>query len=158
MKLVELGTGDAAAFAELEEVAFAHPWSEASLAAELAKEGARAVAVRDHQKLLAAALFASVCDEAELLRIATRPEARRQGLAQALLEKGLEQLREQGIGSVFLEVEAGNLPAVALYRSQGFVLSGRRPAYYPNGGDAELYRLDLAGRDGIPPQNLGPGR
>lgn len=140
----ELGEGDAALLAELEKAAFEHPWSHPDLAAELAKPGTLCLALRDGPRLAAAALFSTVLDEAELLRIATRPEARRRGHGRTLLAAALERVGEAGIRSVFLEVEENNLPARALYRQLGFERTGRRPAYYRNGTAAVLYRRDLA--------------
>jgi ribosomal-protein-alanine N-acetyltransferase len=68
--------------------------------------------------------------EAELLTIAVAPADRRQGLGRQLLDAFLAGCAASGAAAVFLEVEAGNAPALALYRSAGFCLAGRRRAYY----------------------------
>jgi ribosomal-protein-alanine N-acetyltransferase len=142
MKVEKLGAGAAGPLAELEAAAFEHPWSAASLRAELEKEGSVALAIRGADgSLEAAALFSTVAGEAELLRIATRPTARRRGLGRRLLEDGLARLAAAGIAAVFLEVEEGNQPARELYHALGFEESGRRLAYYRNGAAAVLYRL-----------------
>ena len=141
--MILLRPSDAAQLAELEAAAFDFPWSEADLAAELAKPGAFALGHRADGRLEAAALFSTVLDEAELLRIATRPEARRRGHGRALLAEGLGRLAAAGIRSVHLEVEEGNLPARLLYAELGFEEIGRRPAYYRSGAAAVLYRRDL---------------
>lgn len=150
----ELGPGDAAPLAELERAAFDPPWSEQGLAAELAKEGAFALAIRSAAggaELAAAALFSTVLGEAELLRVATRPAARRRGLAAALLAEAFERLGRAGIATVFLEVDEGNAPARTLYQKLGFAEVGRRPGYYRGGADAILYRRDRA------PESLNEG-
>lgn len=144
MKPTRLGPADAARFAELEKAAFVHPWNEAQLEAELAKEGVFALGLEDGESLAAAILCGTVLDEAELLRIATLPGCRRRGLGERLLAAAFEALRESGSASLFLEVEEGNLPAVRLYQKQGFERVGRRPAYYPSGAAALLYRRRLA--------------
>jgi len=41
-----------------------------------------------------------------------------------------------------LEVRAGNRPARELYERLGFVVAGRRRAYYGDGEDAVRYLLD----------------
>jgi ribosomal-protein-alanine N-acetyltransferase len=69
-------------------------------------------------------------DEAELLSICLEEAARGQGAARRLLGQHLTELAARGVGQVFLEVEAGNLPALALYRRFGFHEVGERPAYY----------------------------
>ena len=145
MKTQKLGKEDSLLLAELEKAAFEHPWSQGSLEAELEKEGSLALGHRgsDTPKLEAYVLFSRVLDEAELLRIATHPEARRKGHARILLAEGLGQLHQAGIREVFLEVEENNHPARQLYEAFGFEPSGRRPAYYPSGAAAILYRKEL---------------
>jgi ribosomal-protein-alanine N-acetyltransferase len=71
-----------------------------------------------------------VADEAEVLNLAVRTEARRQGQASALLAAAFDQFRNSGVLRVFLEVRESNQPAIAFYTKQGFVPSGRRKAYY----------------------------
>lgn len=145
MKDQKLGKEDSPLLAELEKAAFEHPWSQGSLEAELEKEGSLALGCRGSEtpKLEAYVLFSQVLDEAELLRIATHPEARRKGHARMLLAEGLGQLHQAGIREVFLEVEENNQPARQLYEAFGFEPSGRRPAYYPSGAAAILYRKEL---------------
>jgi ribosomal-protein-alanine N-acetyltransferase len=71
-----------------------------------------------------------VADEAEVLNVAVLTEARRQGQASALLTAALDQVRNSGVLRCFLEVRESNQPALAFYSKQGFILSGRRKAYY----------------------------
>lgn len=145
MKAEKLGKEDSLLLAELEKAAFEHPWSQGSLEAELEKEGSLALGCRGSEtpKLAAYVLFSRVLDEAELLRIATHPEARRKGHARSLLAEGLDQLHQAGIREVFLEVEENNHPARQLYELFGFDQQGRRPAYYPSGAAAILYRKEV---------------
>ena len=48
-----------------------------------------------------------------------------------------------GAGAMFLEVAAGNAPALALYAREGFAEVGRRRRYYSDGTDALVLRRDL---------------
>lgn len=75
--------------------------------------------------------------EAELLNIAVAASQQRRGLGRRLLEAALAVSRERGWGRVFLEVRAGNLPAIALYRSAGFAEIGVRRGYYRNAQGSE---------------------
>ena len=50
----------------------------------------------------------------------TRPEARRQGHAQRILRALLSRAADWGVRTAFLQVEADNAPAVALYEREGF--------------------------------------
>jgi ribosomal-protein-alanine N-acetyltransferase len=74
-------------------------------------------------------LFRTVVDESELLLLAVLPDYRRRGVGTQLLEDFLERARNDGVARVHLEVRDGN-PAVAMYRSSGFLPIGRRRNYY----------------------------
>jgi ribosomal-protein-alanine N-acetyltransferase len=82
------------------------------------------------------------CGEAELLRIAVHPEARRSGQGREILRASTEALRAEGISVFHLEVRASNTPARTLYESEGWRCTGIRKAYYKDGEDAVVYRKD----------------
>ncbi|HUN39175.1 MAG TPA: GNAT family N-acetyltransferase [Acetobacteraceae bacterium] len=82
-------------------------------------------------------------DEAEVLTLAVAPEARRHGIARALLSAAMATAKLQDAGAMFLEVAVGNAAAQALYRQAGFIEAGRRPRYYADGGDALILRAPL---------------
>ncbi len=84
-------------------------------------------------------------DEAEVLTFGVVPEARRRGHGAALLRGALAAARAKGAGAMFLEVAAGNAPALALYAREGFAEVGRRKRYYSDGADALVLRRDLDG-------------
>ncbi|EEW26756.1 ribosomal protein S18-alanine N-acetyltransferase [Rhodobacter ferrooxidans] len=71
-----------------------------------------------------------IADEAELLTLAVAPEARRQGIAAALLAEFLAQSTARGAETAFLEVAADNRAALGLYHAAGFTAVGRRRGYY----------------------------
>jgi ribosomal-protein-alanine N-acetyltransferase len=82
--------------------------------------------------------------EAELHRIAVHPEYRGRGYGQALLEDFLQRAAEAGAETAFLEVRAGNHPAISLYIKNGFVRLGVRTDYYRNPReDAVLFQRKL---------------
>jgi ribosomal-protein-alanine N-acetyltransferase len=68
-------------------------------------------------------------DEEELLLIAVRPECRRSGLGQVLLENLFWNARNRGVRRIFLEMRRGN-PAIHLYQKAGFEPVGKRSNYY----------------------------
>lgn len=76
------------------------------------------------------ALGRNIAGEAELLTIATHPEAQRQGHARICLDAFLDHCQEKQCESVFLEVEENNQAALALYSKVGFVVTGQRTGYY----------------------------
>jgi ribosomal-protein-alanine N-acetyltransferase len=68
--------------------------------------------------------------QAELEVIAVAAEAQRRGIARLLFSELSAQLKKMQITEVLLEGRASNTAALALYRSLGFVESGRRLRYY----------------------------
>lgn len=130
--------GLAARLSELERDVFGDDaWSEKALRALVDDDGAL-VLLEPGSPGLAYAAFRTVLDEAELLRVAVRPEARRCGLARRLLERGFEVLVERGVAVCHLEVRDDNVAALRLYEALGFERVGRRPSYYTGGCDAAL--------------------
>ena len=134
---------DPARLAALHAQAFAAPWSEAEFADLLQQAGVFAVEEPDGFILIRVVL-----DEAEILTLAVRPQARRIGLGGRLVGQGAVRAAQAGAVRLFLEVAEDNVAARALYERAGFAQIGRRKAYYaaPDGGrtDALVLGLDLS--------------
>ncbi len=126
----------AADLAALHGQCFAQAWSEAEFASLLNLPGCTAWVCRDAGRFVALALFRQALDEAELLTLATHPDYRRAGHADALLTSGEKALLSQGVERVFLEVSTANPGALALYTRSGYRELARRRAYYRDGSDA----------------------
>ncbi len=103
------------------------------------------------------ALGQVMADEAELLTIAVDPGERRRGLGRLLLGAFLADCAARGAATVFLEVDAGNAPALALYNSAGFQVAGRRRAYYhaPDGTSTDALVLRRAAGPGPVENGIG---
>jgi ribosomal-protein-alanine N-acetyltransferase len=82
-------------------------------------------------------------DELEILDLFVLATERRRGLARALLRAALDHARASGKHTALLEVRKGNLAARQLYQSFGLAEVGERRAYYGDGEDALLLRLEL---------------
>ncbi|HEX8232870.1 MAG TPA: ribosomal protein S18-alanine N-acetyltransferase [Caulobacteraceae bacterium] len=137
---------DAEALARAHAAAFDGGWSADDIAALLQAAGALALLTEDDGEASGFILGRSVADEAEILTIAVAPAARRQGLGRALVEGLARQARLAGAAALFLEVAEDNGAARALYQGCGFVLAGRRRAYYGRPGgraDALVLRRTL---------------
>lgn len=90
------------------------------------------------------AIARMVGEEGEVENIVVDPTQRQQGLGTRLLEKMIERSRSRNVSRLFLEVRQSNPAARALYEKCGFVLSGRRRAYYTGPSeDAVLYTREL---------------
>jgi ribosomal-protein-alanine N-acetyltransferase len=97
--------------------------------------------------LQAFVLIRTAAGESEILTLATAPDARRQGMARALLVDAAAAAARQQVTAMFLEVAEDNRAALALYRGLGFVSNGRRPRYYRRSNadwvDAVMLRANI---------------
>lgn len=84
-------------------------------------------------------------DIAELQRIGVHEDARRHGVASALLAALLRHAPSTGADRVLLEVRADNRGAIAFYAARDFTEIDRRARYYRDGTDAVVMRLPLVG-------------
>jgi ribosomal-protein-alanine N-acetyltransferase len=129
---------------EIERAAFSHPWSEALVRRELAQEFSTPLLAAEGGAVLGFAIAWLVHDELHVLNVAVAPEARRRGVARALLAEVEERARGQGARVAMLEVRRSNGPAIALYRAAGYREVAVRPRYYPDGEDARVMDKALA--------------
>ncbi len=142
---------DAAPMAALHAACFAKGWSEKSLASLLKDQGlvTHKVTTEPAKPLAGFIMARGVGDEAEILTLAVAPRFRRHGLAQTLLRKTSTHLAGSGVERLFLEVNAENDAAIALYEKHGFTAVGRRRNYYRRDGhpphDALCLSLNLTG-------------
>ena len=123
----------------------AFPWREQTFASN---QGARFLNLRLDvgDKMAAFAITQVVLDEASLFNIAVDPAFQRRGLGRQLLQHLIEALIKRDVLTLWLEVRASNLPAIALYEQLGFNQVSRRPDYYPTASgreDAILMALTL---------------
>jgi [ribosomal protein S18]-alanine N-acetyltransferase len=124
---------------EIERAAFAHPWSDDLLARELSHDWSTVLlATEAHpgpggveaEAILGFVIFWLVHDELHVLNVAVAPEARRRGVARALMREAEERASERGARIATLEVRRSNAAAIELYRSMGYREVGVRPNYY----------------------------
>ena len=117
--------------AALEQVCFpADPWSEEVFRAALENPSAAVLLAQGEDgAVLGYAVLSVVLDEGNLDNIAAAPNARRQGVADALLNT-LTGFGRDNLSRLMLEVRASNAPAIALYEKHGFAAVGRRKNYY----------------------------
>lgn len=129
---------------ELESLVYDHPWTEANFLGEFKRPITLALGFKYLNKILVAYCFFWVIPpDIHLLNLAVRPEYQGRGLASRFLKTILSIGQRINVRNFFLEVRPSNIPAVNLYRSFGFILAGRRPAYYDNGEDAYLMTLKI---------------
>ena len=144
---------------DLERLALIHAesfpgagWSAADLAALLREETVFGLVVRranlwGTRSPVAFVLIRSVAGEAEVLTLAVSSLNRRRGFARTLMDHVFRRLYHDRAESLFLEVDAGNEAALALYRRLRFNKVGERKGYYAHGSvpgaTALVMRADL---------------
>ncbi|OAN85023.1 hypothetical protein A8B78_05845 [Jannaschia sp. EhC01] len=127
--------------AALHAASFARGWSAQEFEALLANPTTHAV-TSPH----GFALLQIIAPEAELITISILPALRGQGHGRALLAKTILTAQENGADMLFLEVEATNAAALALYEKAGFIVTGRRTGYYtyPDGPAVDAITMTCA--------------
>ena len=149
---------DVDAMLQIEQAAYALPWSRASLADLLAKQGtacgdyvaqllwAQSPTGQDELQGYFVALLGF--EEVHLLNLAVHPVCQGQGCGRLLLQQLQNWARWYGARTLWLEVRQSNQRALALYRRFGFVDVSVRKNYYPtpSGGreHAVVMQLPLA--------------
>jgi [ribosomal protein S18]-alanine N-acetyltransferase len=121
---------DARDVAEIHAASFDRPWGLMEFERLLAEENILTHAAAHDGGTDGFVLSRVAADEAEILSIAVHPRRRGEGIAGRLLVVHREALVLNRIRTLFLEVEEGNAPAIALYKRQGFTDVSRRDAYY----------------------------
>jgi len=108
----------------------AFPWTEKTFASN---QGERYLNYRlDVDGVMAAfAVTQVVLDEATLFNIAVDPAFQRRGLGRQLLEHIITELTQREVLTLWLEVRASNLGAIALYEQLEFNEVSVRRNYYP---------------------------
>ena len=124
--------GDLPAILAIERVSFTDPWSHGSFAALLEQPRVYFSVALDPASgaLVGYTVAWFVLDEAELANLAVAPEARGNGIGAQLLKSALAASDARGSATMYLEVRASNIAAIALYTAHGFAEVGRRRAYY----------------------------
>ena len=119
--------------AQLEIICFGtEAWSEKSVASELDNKLAFWLVAAEGDTVAGYIGSQTVIDETDMMNVAVHPDFRRQGIAEALVNTLVENLKKMGSRCLTLEVRASNAPAIALYGKLGFAEIGRRKNYYRN--------------------------
>ena len=134
------GIEDAAGMAELDALCFSHPWSETAFLGEFqaAAGSFYVIAENGEGKPVGFAGISGVLDEGEVHRMAVHPLYRGRGIAGTMMEHILAEAETRGIRTQLLEVRESNRTAIALYKNQGFRVTGRRDGYYADSGENAL--------------------
>ena len=132
MMIEVMNSDHVAQIAALEKICFSDPWSERSIASELDNKLAFWLVAAEGEQVAGYIGSQTVMDETDMMNVAVHPDFRRLGIAEALVNELVENLKKMGSHCLTLEVRASNAPAISLYEKLGFHEIGRRRNYYRN--------------------------
>lgn len=143
LKIRKLEESDLSEVLEIAKQSFSIPWSLNSFKNELSNPHSILKVAELNGKIAGYIVVRKILDEAELLSIAVKPELRRKGIATALIEDVLDEIKNS-VKSCFLEVRVSNTQAISFYEKKGFKKIGLRRKYYlfPE-EDAIIMKLDI---------------
>lgn len=130
MLIRDMKEGDVSAVARIEKMSFSLAWSETSFFNETHKPRALPKVAVLNGSVVGYVCSDYVGDECHILNLAVHPDYRKQGIATALVEHILEQLKLHACRFLYLEVRASNYAARKLYQGFGFKIVGTRKNYY----------------------------
>ena len=116
---------------QVEQRAYAHPWSRANFIDTLAS-GYQAQVLWAGEVVLGYFVAMKGVDEVHLLNITVAPEHQGHGWARLMLEALAIWARGQAAEFLWLEVRVGNLRALKVYEAHGYQRMGQRKNYYPS--------------------------
>jgi ribosomal-protein-alanine N-acetyltransferase len=133
VRIRPLTYADLPAVLSIERRAFPTPWSLAMFVLELSKPSGVCLAAESEDGLLGYLVCSRYADIWHLMNVAVEPQARRIGVATALIER----MKDEGGREerYTLEVRVSNRAAIAMYERLGFRSAGRRLRYYSDNGE-----------------------
>jgi len=125
--------GDLSSIYQLEETCFKDPFPSYFINQLADANPSTFLIAEEAGKIIGYAVVDNWTDHPHLVSIAVRPNSRRKGVAQALLD----QLTKKLLGGILrLELRKSNVSALALYLKNGFTETGTAHSYYTDGEDA----------------------
>ncbi len=125
----------------VERSAYRAPWSEAIFRDCLRVQYLCMVVERDAD-IIGHVVLSFAVGECHILNLCVHPRLHNRGIGRRILRRVLRLARHRKADTVFLEVRASNVPAIALYQSEGFDEVGLRRGYYPAASGNPAQRED----------------
>jgi ribosomal-protein-alanine N-acetyltransferase len=145
LQMRPMGEADIDAVMDVEQLAYPFPWT-AGIFRDCLRVGYCSWVYTLDKRIIGYGVMSVAVGEAHILNICVHPDLQGKGLGRRLIRRLLTLARKHGADTVFLEVRASNLPAIALYSSLGFNELGIRRGYYPadkGREDAVMFALSV---------------
>lgn len=129
---------------KIETESFSDPWSISCLEDEILSESSCFLVAISSKEILGYILGKTVLENADILKLATKPQFKHFGIAKRLLNEFIRSAAKLKIQKVVLEVRVSNTAAINLYKNTGFrVISTRKGFYSSPKENAYLMQKDI---------------
>ncbi len=147
VKIRVMQLSDVDEVAAIEQVSQINPWSKQQIQECLDADYSNHVLTLNNN-IIGYAFIAMAGEQADLLTIAIKPTAQRQGYGRQLMKHLIKVLKQYNVSELFLEVRISNVAAIALYQQLGFKEVNIRRQYYQTANnigreDAKVMMLKL---------------
>lgn len=130
MQIREMTMDDIEQVAALEAENFSAPWGATGFFSFLIRQDVLLLVAEEEEKIIGYCGAVTVLDEGDITNVCVSADARRRGIASALIRELTARTLEQGVTTLHLEVRKSNDAAISLYQKEGFVQDGLRKGYY----------------------------
>lgn len=141
LEIRKMSISDVEQIMEIESVIFGvYHWTIQAFFSEIESDiGNYLVAViKETGEIVSYGGFWLILDEAHITTIAVKPDYRKKGIGELMLQKMIETGYEKNVKWFTLEVRAGNISAQNLYYKYGFKSLGLRKKYYQDNDEDAL--------------------
>ena len=142
ISIKEINSKNAKSCYELDLKSINH-WNQNQWKKELEKDYVTAIGAYLNNSILGVCVFHKIYDEAEIRYLSVHPSYKRRGLGKKLINKILEDCKNENIKRIFLEVSLRNKEALSFYDYFGFETFNLRRKYYRDGSDALLKQKNV---------------
>lgn len=115
---------------DIEKEVFSQPWTKSGFDEVVGRDDTLFLVAEDDGAIKGYIGAYLSLDEAEITNVCTAPECRKQGVAEALIDRFFEEAKIKEIDRIVLEVRISNEPAKRLYEKKGFISLGTRKGFY----------------------------
>ena len=121
---------DGPAIYEIGRLCFSDAWRKETVLHDMEGQHSSYFVARLEGEVVGYGCFWFIADEGQLVNIGVHPEKRRMGIGEAILRRGMDEARERGMRTMFLEVRVSNDSAQKMYEKFGFQNLGLRRKVY----------------------------
>ncbi len=137
----DMQENDISAVLEIEQISFSTPWSEQFFLNEICKKYAfKKVAVFE-ENIIGYICANYLLHESHILDLAVHPDFRRRGVATALMNEAIRELKKKSCVFMYLKVRVSNTGAQKFYELFGFKAESIRKKYYDNPDEDALQMI-----------------